>query len=166
MTVIDPGPNTSDETMERFRARIKERVKSNLPVRLKYRMREDHRTGYLELTFDEETVDTLRRRFGVGEDSAVFLRCRMVGQLLHVQNDPTGRIGYKLSGDRTLQVSSLETANVPEPPDDEVHLAGVVADLTLNWTHEQSGMTINIPRTLFVREDRGGTGKKLRAKKE
>ena len=151
----------------KFRARgEKYRVKSNLPVRLKYRMREDHRTGYLELTFDEETVDKLRRRFGVGEDQAVFLRCRMVDNLLHVQNDPTGRIGYKLSGDRTLQVSSLETANIPEPPDDETHLAGVTADLLLNWTLDQTGMTINIPRTLFVREERGGDGKKLRARKK
>lgn len=166
MGTFTKRPDAPQGTNERFDARAKERVKSNLPVRLKYRMREDHRTGYLEVTFDEETVAILRRRIGVDESQPVFLRCRMVGQLLHVQNDPTGRIGYKLSGDRTLQVSSLETANIPEPPDDAAHLAGVTADLLLSWSPEQSGMTINIPRTLFEREDRGGTGQKLRARKK
>ncbi len=138
-------------------------VKLALPVRLRYRLREDRLTGYLDLTFDEETVTKLRRMFGVGEDRAVFLQFRMLTSgLLHVKSDPTGRIGYKLSNDRTVQLSSLQTANIPEPPADAEHLDGVVADLEVQWTPDQTSMTINIPRTLFVAEQRGGSGKKLR----
>lgn len=167
MGTFTPGDGIPRRVISNFEERgRKERAKIHFPVRVKYRLREDHRTGYLELTFDEETVDKIRRLFGIGDNRAVFLQCRMAGALLHVKSDPTGQIGYKLSGDRTLQVSSLQTANIPEPPDDEVHLAGVVMELQLSWTMDATCMAINIPPTLFRRVERGGTGKKLKAKKE
>jgi hypothetical protein len=165
MAVI-PMPGTTEKGMENFIARKKERVKKNFPVHLKYRIRDDDKMGYLEITFDEETAARIRQRFHVPEGTPVFLKCKMVDVLLHVENEPTGQIGYKLSKDRTLQVSSLQTANIPEPPDDEAHRAGVTADLMLRWNPNYTHMSINIPRTLFVVEERGGTGKKLRARKE
>lgn len=161
------GTYTNPHASERFhRRRTEERVKTFFPVQLRYRLREDGSGGYLQLTFDDEAVNKLRRVFGVGVGRAVYLRFRMLSSgLLHVQNDPRGTAGYKLAADRTVQVSSLETANIPEPPDDAAHRAGVVVDLTMHWTMDASSFSINIPPTLFRAEDRGGRGVKLRTRK-
>lgn len=161
------GQYSNRHASEEYRERgATERVKTFFPVQLRYRLREDDSGGYLQLTFDEETVSKLRRVFGTGEERAVYLRFRMLDDgLLHVQNDRTGRAGYKLAGDRTVQVSSLETANIPEPPDDAAHRAGVVAALTMHWTMDASSFNINIPPTLFRAENRGGRGVKLRTRK-
>ena len=161
------GQYHSTETPAEVRARFKargraQRVKVDLPVTLKYRFRRDIGAGYLDLTFDPPTLEKLKRICGRGTDDELWLQIRMLSTgLLHVKADHTGEYGYKLANGKTVQLPSLQVANIVEPPDDDAHAEGVVLETVLQWDNSEA-FSINIPRTFFYRQERGGTGRKLR----
>jgi hypothetical protein len=159
------GSGLSRDTLKEFeRRKVEECVKTSFDVRAKYRLREDTGLGYLELAFEPDAVDKLKRIFGLGSEDSIFGSIRMLPRgLLYFKSDPTGKIGYKLTSGNVLQISTLQTANIPEPPADDAHRAGVEMDLMMTWTLDMAAFNINIPPSLFRYEDRNGNGAKLRA---